>query len=365
MTYRIFAINPGSTSTKIALYEGDWALVRRTIVHDEAALAAFEQIPDQLNFRIEAILRALDEAGEALTGIDAYASRVSGLVGCASGVYQVNERMLQHARIGYTIMHPASLGCQIAAAFAERFGGRALVVDPPESDELDEPARMTGLKGVYRESHLHVLNQKEVARRYAASVGKRYEDIDLVVAHLGGGITVGAHRRGRIVDATDGVQGDGPLSPTRSDSLPALHVIHLCMRADADARQLADRVSSRGGWLDHVGTSDLRKLIERMDAGDAQARRVYEATVRQVVKHIGAYAAVLEGRAEAILLTGGLARSERLAGDIGRHVGFLAKVKVYPGEFEMEALAAGARRVLDGEEAALEYSGVPVWSPPA
>ncbi len=363
MPYRIFVINPGSTSTKVALFEDEHMLFSASILHSPKELSQFASVPDQLDFRVRAIEYALCEAGETLEGVDAYATRVSGLTSCKSGVYLINDVLLEHARIGFTIMHPASLGCQIAARFAAKRGCPALVVDPPEVDELDPAAHLTGLHGVYRACHLHVLNQKEVARRYARSVGKRYDEINVVVAHLGGGISVGAHRLGKIVDANDGVQGDGPMAPTRAGSLPASELIRLCYSGRYTKDEMIDLVTARGGWLDHLLTSDLRAAKKMSEDGDRYAEMVLEATVLGIVKSIGAYAAVLGGP-EAILLTGGLVKSEWLAGELKRRVGFIAPVKIYPGEFEMEAMAHGAYRVLSGAEEPLIYTGEGVWTPP-
>ncbi len=358
---RIFAINPGSTSTKTALFEEDKKLFEISVSHDARTLG--KSVPDQLPDRVAFIQRAVSEAGYSLEGITAFAGRGGGGVSLESGVYRVNGLMLRDARVGLGAMHPSSLGSQIADAFTGLYGGRAFVVNPVNVDELDLVSRITGFRDIFRSCHMHALNQKEVALRYAASIGRKYQELNLLIAHIGGGITVTAHRLGRMADTSDGIEGDGPIAPTRAGSVPAAPLVELCFSGKYTREELLNRFTKDGGWMDHLGTSDAREVLRRVNAGDEYAALVNEATIHQIAKAIGAYATVLRGDVDAILLTGGLAHNESLIDEIKKRVGFIAPVAVFPGEFELEALASGALRVLRGEEEAKDYTGIPVWDP--
>jgi butyrate kinase len=228
-------------------------------------------------------------------------------------------------------------------------------------DEFQDVARVTGMKEITRTSHLHALNQKETAIRHAASINKKYEDINLVVAHIGGGISVAAHRKGKMIDGNDNVGGDGPMAPTRTSSLPTAGLVRLCFSGKYTEKQLLERCMKNGGFVDLLGTADAIEVVKRIENGDAYATIVYDAMIYQIIKAIGAMAAALAGSVDGILLGGGLARDKSLVEKITRSCSFIAPVTAYPGEFEMEAMAAGALRVLKGEETVKTYSGVPVW----
>jgi butyrate kinase len=359
--YRILAINPGSTSTKVALFENNTELFAANVPHDAARLKAFREISDQLPYRKKIILTELEKNNISLEGMDAFVGRGGGLVGLESGTYAINEILLQHARMGFTVKHPAILGSQLAHDFATTCGGRAFVVNPPDVDEFDLVARVSGLADVPRESRGHPLNQKEIALRYAAEVGRRYEDLHLVISHIGGGVSVTAHRHGRMVDSNDVINGDGPMAPTRAGSIPAIAIIKMCYSGKYTERAMYDRITKTGGLVDHLGTSEVREILERIHNGDAYAKLIYDALIYQVCKNIGAYATVLRGAVDAILLTGGLAHEAYLIEEITDRVKYIAPVKVYAGEFEMEALASGALRVLTGQEQPKTYTGIPVW----
>jgi butyrate kinase len=360
--YKLFTINPGSTSTKIALFENDRELFSANVSHDAARLKEFREISDQFPYRKETILSELAKDNISLQGVDAFVGRGGGLVGLEGGTYTISETLLHHARIGFTVKHPATLGAQFAHDFATTYGGKSFVVNPPDVDEFDLIARVSGLADVPRESRGHPLNQKEVAIRYAADVGKRYEDLNLVISHMGGGVSVTAHRKGRMVDSVDVINGDGPMAPTRAGAIPATAIIRMCYSGKFTEREMYDRITKNGGIVDHLGTSDVREILERINKGDTHAKLIYDAMIYQICKNIGAYATVLKGEVDAILLTGGIANDAYLVEKITDMVKYIAPVKVYAGEFEMEALAAGALRVLVGQEQSKTYTGVPVWS---
>jgi butyrate kinase len=359
--YRIFVINPGSTSTKIALFENDKEVFSANVSHDAAKLKEFREISDQLPYRRETILSELAKNGISLTRVDAFVARTGGVVGLESGTYTVNDILLRHTQMGFTAKHPINLGSQLVYEFAKTYNGKAFV-NPEDVDEFDPIARVCGLSGIYRESKTHPLNQKEICIRYAVNIGKRYEGLNLVVSHIGGGLSVTAHRKGRMIDSTDAVNGEGPMAPTRAGTIPATAIIKMCYSGKYAERELYDRITKNGGLVDHLGTSDVREILERIKKGDKYAKLVYDAMIYQICKSIGAYATVLKGDVDAILLTGGIANDAYLVDNITDRVKYIAPVKVYAGEFEMEALASGAFRVLTGQEQPKTYTGVPVFS---
>ena len=361
-TYRIFVMTLGSTSTKVAGFENENMLFSTNVTHEAAKLKEFKEIADQLPYRKETILNELARQNYSLQGADAFVSAGGGLVGLVGGTYQVNDILLEHSRVGFTIKHPNTIGNVLAYEFSREFGGQAFVVNPPDVDEMEVPARITGWRNVYRENRGHPLNQKEVAQRYAQQIGKRYEEINLVVCHMGGGLSIGAHRKGRMIDTSDAVQGDGPMAPTRCGAMPVASVIRKCYSGEYTEREMLDRMSKNGGLVDHLGTSDLREVTKRIEQGDRHAGIIYDAMIYQIGKYIGAYAAVLHGKVDGIILTGGIAKDNYLVEKVTEMIGFIAPVKVYPGELEMEAMACGALRVLTGEEKPKIYTGIPVWS---
>jgi len=360
--YKLFTINPGSTSTKIALFENEREMFSSNVTHEASKLRAFHEISDQFPYRKKTILNAIATNNISLEGVDAFVGRGGGLVGLESGTYTVNEILLHHASIGFTVKHPATLGSQLAHDFALIYGGKAFVVNPPDVDEFDLMARVSGLSDVTRESRGHPLNQKEVAIRYARDIGRRYEDLNLVISHIGGGTSVTAHRKGRMVDSNDVISGDGPMAPTRAGAIPATAIIGLCYSGKYTEKEMYGRITKTGGLVDHLGTSEVKEVLEDIKNGNDYAKLVYDAMIYQIGKNIGAYATVLRGEVDAIILTGGVARDTYLVEQITAMVSYIAPVKVYAGEFEMEALANGALRVLMGQEEAKTYTGIPVWN---
>ena len=359
--WRVLVINPGSTSTKVGLFDGERAVFTVNVAHEASELAKFAGVSDQLPYRVGLIEQALAENGVELASIDAFVGRGGGLLPLPGGTYEVDDVLLDHATRGANgVQHPAQLGPQIAQAFAGRVGKPAFVVNPPDTDELCDEARMTGVRGVYRHVHLHALNLKETAIRHAASAGRAYEECRFVVCHIGGGISVSAHDRGRMVDGADIVGGEGPMAPTRCGALPVAEVLDYldAGHATADVRRMCMKT---GGFVDLLGTSDALEVSRHAEAGDEAYRRAWDAMVYQICKEIGAMAAVLGGNVDGILLGGGMVHNKGLVRAIEERCGWIAPVFAYPGEFELEAMAAGARRVLDGAEKPLRYSGKPVF----
>jgi butyrate kinase len=360
--FRILAVNPGSTSTKIALFDDETELFSETIHHAAEALKDFREIQDQLGFRRDTVEKAMADRGYPLPDVDVFVGRGGGILSVAGGTYEVTALLAGHAARGMSGQHPAQLASQICRQLAERYGKKAFVVNPPDVDEFEDVSRVTGVKGVYRESHIHALNQKEIAVRFCASRGLRYEETNLVICHLGGGISVTAHKKGRMTDSNDIIKGSGPMTPTRAGDVPYMKILDMAYSGEYTKRELADRLNNRGGLMDHFGTTDLRGLLKRADAGDKYADAVFRGMVYQSAKYVGAMAVALMGRVDAVILTGGIANSEAFTDLMKEYVGWIAEVVVMPGEFEMEALAAGVLRVMRGEEEAKLYTGVPVWN---
>ena len=361
-TYKVFAINPGSTSTKIAMFEGEKEVFSKNVSHDAEKLKEFKEISDQFDYRKETILKELAEAGQTLEGVDAFSARGGGLVNVEGGVYKVGEKLLEHARIGYTVKHPATLGAQLADAFAKEYGGAAFVVNPPDVDEFTDVARVTGLKGIYRESRIHALNHKEIGIRFAEKLGKKYEDLNLIICHIGGGISVTAHKHGKMVDSNDIANGDGPMAPTRCGQLPVKDVVTMCYSGKYTEKEMREKITKTGGLVDHLGTSDAREVTEMIKNGNQYAKLIYDAMIYEIGKTAGSMAAVLCGKVDGIIFTGGISHDKYVVEKLTEMLSFIAPITVMAGEFEMEALAAGAVRVLSGQEEAKTYTGIPVWN---
>lgn len=345
---QILAINPGSTSTKIAVYDDERPVLSRTIAHSVQELAAFGRVTDQYAYRKGLILFVLEEAGVPLR-FDAVIGRGALTKPVQGGVYEVNEAMCRDARRSPR-EHACNLGCLIAAELAARLPGcRALTADPVVVDELDDVARLSGSPLLPRRAIWHALNQRAVARRYACGQGLRYEELNLVVCHLGGGITVAAHRQGRAVDVNNGLDGEGPMSPERAGTLPAGELIDLCFSGKFTREELLRRVAGQAGLAAHLGTVDMKEILARIGAGDDYARLVVDAMIFQTAKAVGAAATVLYGKVDAILLTGGLAHAGYVTSRLSERVRFIAPVAVFPGQDEMQALALNALAALRGD----------------
>lgn len=352
--HRILSINPGSTSTKIALYEDEQMVFVETIRHSSDEIAQFAKIVDQYEFRRDVILRVLAEKGVDLRSLQAVVGRGGALPSLPGGVYRVNARMLEQLRHPVR-EHVSNLGAFLAKEIADQVGVPSFIVDPPAVDEMEPIARISGLPEIKRQSLSHALNLKAAARKAAKHLDRPYEDLNLVVVHMGGGISVSPHRKGRMVDANQALDGTGPFSPERAGGLPIGDLARIAYSGKYTYDQLWRRMVGGGGLVAHLGTNDAREVERRIAARDEHARKVYEAMAYQTAKEIGAMAVVLEGRVDAIVLTGGLAHSRMLTGWIRDRVEWIAPVLVFPGEDEMEALTLGALRVLRGEEQAKEY----------
>ncbi len=353
--YRILVINPGSTSTKIAIYDNDLPVLEKTIRHNFETLAEFAHIIDQYHYRKQIILESLDNEGFNLSKLDAVCGRGGLLRPIEGGTYRVNPEMLADLRSGYGGEHASNLGGIIAYEIADGLNIPAYIVDPVVVDEMDSIARISGSSLIQRKSIFHALNQKAAAKRVAKQLGKKYEELNLIVSHMGGGITVGAHRKGKVVDVNNGLNGEGPFSPERAGTVPAGDLISLCYSGEFFREEIIKQLVGRGGLVSYLGTNDAIAVENMIANGDENARLVYSAMAYQVAKEIGAASAVLAGRVDGIILTGGLAHGKELVEQISDRINWIADVIVQPGENELQALAEGAIRVLRGEELEKTY----------
>ncbi len=355
-TPRILAINPGSTSTKIAVFDGMTPVTELSLTHSAEELAGYGSIMEQFDFRKTAVLDALKQAGIAPQSIDAVIGRGGLVKPIHSGVYAVNEALRGDLLRGVSGQHASNLGGLIADSIAREIEAPAFIADPVVVDEMQDVARVSGLPGMDRVSIFHALNQKAVAREYAARVGRRYEELNLIVAHLGGGVSVGAHRKGLVVDVNNALEGEGPFSPERAGSVPSGALADLCFSSKYTREQVSKMLCGQGGLVAHLGTNSMRDALKAVrDSGDRKTRLVTEAFMYNVGKSIGAMAAVLEGRVDAIIITGGIAHNPEVGDYLKKMVGFIAPVEVRPGENELEALASNALRALDGSMPVSEY----------
>ena len=356
MTKRlILAINPGSTSTKVGLFDGKEEIMTRTVRHDVAVTGL--SLPEQLPHREQEVRALLQETGIAGEDLSAIVGRGGLLAPMTSGTYTVNALMREDLTSGRFGMHASNLGGLIASKLGEGYGVPSFIVDPVVVDEMHDLSRKTGMPEIDRRSIFHALNQKAVAKRFAAENGSDYNSLNLIVAHLGGGITVGAHERGRVIDVNNGLDGDGPLAPERAGSIPVGQVVELCYSTRYKESEMKKKIVGQGGLFAHLGTFDAIEIEQRMESGDEKAALLYETMAYRVAQEITKHGATLLGNVDAILLTGGIAYSDWLTKKIRERVEFLAPVHIYPGEDELKALAEGALRVVLNEETAREYEG--------
>ncbi|MDW7670105.1 MAG: butyrate kinase [Bacillota bacterium] len=353
--FRILAINPGSTSTKIAIYDNEKPLFEEVLRHSAEETAQYKSIFDQYSFRKDVILETLSQKDINITKLAAVVGRGGLLHPIPGGTYRVNETMLEDLKKGVQGEHASNLGGVLAHEIAAQLNIPAFIVDPVVVDEMGPEARYSGNPELPRKSIFHALNQKAVGRRAAHDMGKRYEEARLIVAHLGGGISVGAHQRGRVIDVNNALDGDGPFSPERSGGVPAGELMRTCFSGKLSQQELYRQIVGQGGLVAYLNTNDGREVVARIKDGDKKAEMVYRAMAYQVAKEIGSCAAVMKGHVDAIVLTGGLAYDELLTGWISDQISFISRVHIYPGEDEMIALTEGALRILRGEEDAKHY----------
>lgn len=362
MAFKILAINPGSTSTKIAVYTDEKADFTISLEHTPEELAQFDEVVDQFDWRKNLIEKALTERGVDLRSFDSIIGRGGIVSPIESGVYEVNDDLvhdLRHARM----QHASNLGGLIARDIADEIGVKAYIADPVVVDEMLPYARISGIPELPRESVFHALNQKAVARLFAKEFDKRYEDLNLIVCHMGGGITVSAHRRGRVIDTTNALDGCGPFSPERSGSLPPGPLVHLCFSGKYTEQELIRMVHGAGGLVAHLGTTSVPEVLDRILAHDLHAMLILRAMCYTISKEIGAMSIALKGDVDAIILTGGIAHSKRVTDFIADHVDFIAPIYVYPGENELRALAENALAVLRGERQVKVYESTAIEDP--
>lgn len=352
---RLLIINPGSTSTKIAVYDDEDMVFEETLRHSIDKVCSFEKIYDQYEFRKEIILETLEKNKIEIKSLDGVVGRGGLLKRIEGGTYTVNQAMLKDLKKGYNGEHASNLGGILAYEIAKVAGKEAFIVDPVVVDEMDDIARVSGLKGIERKSILHALNQKAVARRYADEIDKKYSDLNLIVAHLGGGVSVGAHKRGRVIDVNNALDGEGPFSPERSGSLPVGDMVELCFSGKYRLDEVKKMLKGQGGLVSYLATNDAKEVSDRVSDGDKYAELVYRAMAYQIAKEIGSLAAVLHGDVDAIILTGGIAYDKRFVSWIEERVEFISDLVVYPGEDELRALAQGGLRVIRSEEEAKLY----------
>ncbi|OZU90022.1 butyrate kinase [Virgibacillus indicus] len=348
--YRILVINPGSTSTKIGVFDEETCIFEKTIRHTLDEIRGFERVIDQYDYRKKIILDTLHYEGINISKLNAVCGRGGLLRPIEGGTYEVNDPMLEDLKRGLNGEHASNLGGIIAHEIASGLNIPAYIVDPVVVDELEEIARYSGVPDIPRKSIFHALNQKAVARKAAADINEKYENMNLIVTHMGGGITVGAHKKGKVIDVNNGLHGDGPFSPERAGTVPAGDLVSLCFSGQYYVDEVMKKVVGKGGLMAYLGTNDAVEVEKRIAAGDELAKKTYEAMAYQIAKEIGSMSAVLSGKVDLIVLTGGLAYGKTFVEMITEHINWIADTVIYPGEDELQALNEGVLRVLHEEE---------------
>ena len=354
MAIKSLIINPGSTSTKIGVFEDDKLLFDETLRHTTEEIAQYDRIVSQKNFRKEVILNFLKENNIDINSFDVIVGRGGLLKPIPSGTYAVTDKLVEDLKNAVGGEHASNLGGILAREIADEIGVPSYIVDPVVVDELADVARLSGVPELPRVSIFHALNQKAVAKRYAKEVGKRYELLNLIVVHMGGGVSVGAHTGGKVVDVFNALSGDGAFSPERAGAVPPGALVDLCFSGKYSVKEIKKMLIGNGGFNAYLNTNDAREVYQQ-SLTDEYAKTVLDAFIYQVSKDIGAQAAVLSGNVDQIILTGGIAYGEYVVEEIKKRVGFIAPVTVYPGEDELLALAEGALRVMRGDEEVKEY----------
>ncbi len=352
---KILVINPGSTSTKLAIFDDEKILKQTTLRHDSEEISKFEKIADQYSFRHDVIMKFLKEENFDIESLDAVVGRGGLLHPIEGGTFVVNYDMIEDLKSAKYGEHASNLGAILAYEIANKIGKPAYIVDPVVVDEMIDIARLSGMPELPRKSILHALNQRAVAYKIAKDMGKDYKDCNFVVVHMGGGISVGAHKKGKIVDVNNALDGDGPFTPERSGNVPVNGLLKMCFSGKYTQKEILKKIKGKGGLVAYLGTNSTLEVENKVKEGNEEYKKVYEAMAYQISKWIGKTSAIFKGDVDAIILTGGVTYDKDFCKWIEERVSFIAPVKVVPGEMEMEALAEGALRVLKGKEKALIY----------
>lgn len=355
MAIKSLIINPGSTSTKIGVFEDETLLFEETLRHPTEEIASYASIVDQKDFRKQIILDLLAKKDFDIKSLQVIVGRGGMLKPIPSGTYAISDDLLEDLKIGKQGQHASNLGGILAKEIGDLIGVPSYIVDPTVVDELMPIARYSGVPELPRTSVFHALNQKAVAKRFAREQGKAYETFNLIVVHMGGGVSVGAHEKGRVVDVFNALDGDGAFSPERAGAVPSGALIKMCFSGKYTEKEVYKKILGNGGFNAYVGTNDMRDVEKMVQDGDQKAAEVREAFILQVAKDIGSMACVLKGKVDQIIITGGIAYDKVVVKGLEERIGFIAPITVYPGEDELLALAQGALRVMNGEEKAMVY----------
>lgn len=355
MSVKSLIINPGSTSTKIGVFEDETLLFEETLRHSTEEISQFATIVDQKDFRKKIITNLLDEKNFDMKSLNMVVGRGGMLKPIPGGTYAVTDDLLHDLEIGKQGQHASNLGGILAREIGDELKIPSFIVDPVVVDELIPIARYSGVKELPRTSVFHALNQKAVAKRYAKETQKPYESLNLIVVHMGGGVSVGAHEKGRVIDIFNALDGDGAFSPERAGAVPAGALIKMCFSGDYTEKEVYSKIVGKGGLTSYMGTNDMRDVLKAMNEGNAEAKELFEAFIFQVTKDIGSMACVLKGKVDQIIVTGGIAYGQPVIDALKERAEWIAPFTVYPGEDELLALVQGGLRVLNGEEAAKEY----------
>ncbi len=355
MSIKSLIINPGSTSTKIGVFEDETLLFEETLRHSTEEIASYASIVDQKDFRKNIIVNLLQEKNFDLHSLNVIVGRGGMLKPISGGTYPVTDELMADLKTGVQGQHASNLGGILAREIADSIGVPSYIVDPVVVDELMPEARYSGVPELPRVSIFHALNQKAVAKRYAKEIGKPYDSLNLVVVHMGGGVSVGAHKKGQVIDVFNALDGDGAFSPERAGGVPSGSLIKMCFSGEYTQAQVYKKIVGNGGFNAYLGTNDMRNVGKMVDEGNAEAKTIRDAFILQVAKDMGSMACVLEGKVDQIIITGGIAYDNYVVTALKEKAGWIAPVTVYPGEDELLALAQGALRVMNGEEKAMDY----------
>ena len=355
MSVKSLIINPGSTSTKIGVFEDETLLFEETLRHSTEEIAQYASIVDQKDFRKKIITDLLKEKDFDIKSLGMVVGRGGMLKPIPGGTYAVTDDLLEDLKIGKQGQHASNLGGILAREIADEIGVPSYIVDPVVVDELAPVARYSGVKELPRTSVFHALNQKAVAKRYAKDAGKAYDSMNLIVVHMGGGVSVGAHEKGKVIDVFNALDGDGAFSPERAGAVPSGALIKMCFSGDYTEKEVYSKIVGKGGFNSYLGTNDMRNVIKMIEEGNEEAKAMFDAFIFQVTKDIGSMACVLNGKVDQIIVTGGIAYNAKVIENLKEKAGWIAPFTVYPGEDELLALVQGGLRVLNGEEKAMEY----------